>query len=701
MKTKKILLISLLFLMLGLILSSTYYFLYFKKIKIFDLTSIQLMGKRSDQVRDIEIFGTTPLNKKVILKNKNGYGNFYGGYVSIEIAIPDTNISEVSSLHIIISKTKYICPLSELEPSSSSNGITSFKLPSKIKSKDNFLKKLITAFPFNTILLQIKSIKDFIITADRYVVKYGILSFPYTVGFCIVLYFIVLLWFLLKSILQYIHKLYATNFASLRPAKQSFYSFYLPVVLFLIALIWKLSYSNIPYIWYDEAGMIFNALHDTNYILTLPTEGEPNPPFFMLLFHYWVKIFGTEPGIARIIPIICNAITAVILYHTGKRFFNPGVGVLSSAFFILSQSHFFFGLCARPYSMMSMATAASLYSLLFVLKNPDNKKGMILLVLSDFLLLYIHYYTLFLILVQLITSLIYFNNKKIFRTILTSLVIVTFSFLPFILIILKQMFLHVEDTWRQRFLNTDIFDYILHPISFFNNIYVPVLIIIVIIIGCIKLFVIKKKGNIFSTDLLIIFLWWFIPYTIMFLISSKICTWFPSYLLFNSIGIYLFFSLVITLLWQKKQFRVICCALLLIMFLTLDIKSINYSFSKVQNSINNIKKTINNNSFVLISKYSDVIFMYYYDRNIYKDIDHYDSLLVKNKIYVAQTTNEAKHRLQKMHFDHFVYVSTNPWEDDTTNFYLESMYKRTDSLHYRYCFGIKVFETIKAGDKGD
>jgi len=54
-----------------------------------------------------------------------------------------------------------------------------------------------------------------------------------------------------------------------------------------------------------------------------------------------------------------------------------------------------------------------------------------------------------------------------------------------------------------------------------------------------------------------------------------------------------------------------------------------------------------------------------------------------------------------MHFDHFVYVSTNPWEDDTTNFYLESMYKRTDSLHYRYCFGIKVFETIKAGDKGD
>jgi len=150
---------------------------------------------------------------------------------------------------------------------------------------------------------------------------------------------------------------------------------YLPAVLFLVAFFWKLPYINVRDISLDEPYSIYNAQKGVIDIIKISTEGEPTPPLFMLLLHFWIKLFGLEPASVRFLPLIFNALTVVFVYLTGKRFFSFWAGIIASGFFLFSTAHFFHGLETRAYSLKALETAAFALFLSRIYQKPQRPQS--------------------------------------------------------------------------------------------------------------------------------------------------------------------------------------------------------------------------------------------------------------------------------------------------------------------------------------
>jgi len=628
------------------------------------------------------------LNKKYPLD-----GSISSCYNTILLEIPDTLISNVLYLNVILPQKNFSYKINDLSLLSAQENSHTYSIPTEVRTEGTFFHKLSMAYPFNLLLQSLISSQHYFINTSIKLYNVSLLLSPYIIGVLFVLFSISCVFLLFTSLRQIIRNRTLKDQVAFGFNSKSFFNFYLPVIIFLTAFLWKLFYINFPYVWFDESGMIFNALHNIKYILALPSEGEPNPPLFMLLMHFWIKVFGIEAYSIRIIPNISNAITAVILYFIGKKFYNPRTGILISGFFILSYSHFFFGLCARPYSMISMCTSISLYCFLVIMRKPENKKAFFCLILSNFLLLYIHYFGLFVIFIQLVLSFLYSNNRSFIKKLRLSVFVIGILYLPMLPIIIKQFSSHVSDNWRQNYLmNPNLSEYFSQLFGYFNERYIFLIIVFFVIIGTLKIVFIDKMKKMISKDLIFLFLWWFIPYTLMFLLSRKIPMWLNTYLLFNSIGLYVFFGVFINKLFTQKMFWAICIVLFFLIFINLDIKSLHPNNKIVQNSVNAIKSTVSKDNSILISKWSDFAFIYYYDKEIFKNIYQYDSLLNSNNIYAFRNRNEAKKRLKNITSGRLIYVYTWGWEDDNTRNFIDSSYTRTGSITYPECLQVILFE---------
>ena len=78
--------------------------------------------------------------------------------------------------------------------------------------------------------------------------------------------------------------------------------------------------------------------------------------------------------------------------------------------------------------------------------------------------------------------------------------------------------------------------------------------VVLIILGVgIIIALITKIRNDKWKELLLVLLWWIVPYSIMFFISSKIPMFIDRYILFNTIGFYLFIGAAIYFLYNKTK----------------------------------------------------------------------------------------------------------------------------------------------------
>jgi mannosyltransferase len=471
--------------------------------------------------------------------------------------------------------------------------------------------------------------------------------------------------------------------------KQTFYNIYLPILLFFVAFCSKLFFITDRDICLDEPFTIYHAQFNILDILKLPTQNDPHPPFFTILIHFWIKIFGISPYSVRILPLFFNAFTVIFIYLIGKKTFNIASGVLASGLFILSTLHFYLGLETRTYSLLSLATAASLYFFLLLINNYENKKILFALILTNLVLVYSHYFGWFIVFVQFILSFMYLANKKIFRTLFVSTLFTGILYLPMMPVLIKQFFISSKGTWFHPPSNFDYlgqFWWLLNSKLMFN------FIILVLILGIIYFLILKSPKKI-SRELITLFLWWFIPITIMLLISAKMPIFNNKYISFNTIGLYIFIAVTINILYKKKYAYVIGGLMLILMFSQLQINSKDFYYREVKNAVNKVKSNINTNSIVLIYPYwSDLGFMYYFNRDIYHDFKDYDSLLLKNKIIRVWNIQDGIENIKKYKSNRIVYYQDGQIGDNTIYNYLDSTYNRTDSTFYPQCINIGIFE---------
>lgn len=472
---------------------------------------------------------------------------------------------------------------------------------------------------------------------------------------------------------------------------------YLPAVLFLVAFFWKLPYINVRDISLDEPYSIYNAQKGVIDIIKISTEGEPTPPLFMLLLHFWIKLFGLEPASVRFLPLIFNALTVVFVYLTGKRFFSFWAGMIASGLFLFSTAHFFHGLETRAYSLKALETAASLYFYLGYIKNRNDRKALAGLVASNIMLVYTHYFGWFVVFSQLLSNLLYLRSYKTLWSHYKPQLYTFLGFIPMLWVLVNQFLISKKYGTYVEYPKP--FDYINHLYAFLNSKYFVWIVLYTLGAGLVFLTInlILKRKAYFSLHAVTLLIWWIVPYTVMFFVSWKIPMFNGRYTLFTTIGMYLLAGALIDLLFVRNKFilPLVSVFVLASMYYYLQILPRSTGYRELKKSIEYVKSIKKEGDIIIIyPKWSELQFAYYYDRTLFMDHEDIYNTLKKNDVFRVWNQTNASWFIRDYPNRRVIYVQDGVIAQPNEQIfrYLDTTFVRVDSVHFPFTINVGVYE---------
>ena len=482
--------------------------------------------------------------------------------------------------------------------------------------------------------------------------------------------------------------------------KEKIFNFYIPVLLFMIAFIWKLFYIGVRDICIDEPFTIFNAQRNLKEILLLPTHNEPNPPLFMILLHFWIKIFGISPYSVRIIPLIFNATTVVFIYLLGKKISNYQGGSIAAGLFILSSYQFYFGMETRTYSLLLCSVAAAIYYLFSIIVEKEKKHFLTGLIIANIALVYSHYFGWFVVFMEFATVLFYFKNKIVLKKVFLAIAVTAIAFVPMAITFLKQFLISKDNSWMRP---PDKTAYWKEITLFLNAPVVITVFICLFIAGGILLFSKMRKKK-FPAEIALLFLFWIVPYTIMFFISSRIPMFENRYVMYNSIALYLFIGTSLGYLYQKWKILMPIAGIIMLATMGINLQTQRefIAHREVKQAVNYLKeKTVDNYVTIIYPHWADYGFAYYYDPSIFEDINNFEAHLRSNAIYQVWGLEDAKVYIAEHPDQKIAFFKDGAWDYPDIENYLDSAYVRTDSAFFADCFHVYLYniESVKTGVK--
>ncbi len=444
---------------------------------------------------------------------------------------------------------------------------------------------------------------------------------------------------------------------------------YLPVLLFLLCLVFKFIFIDKRDISIDEPFSIFHAQQDLKHIFYLSTEGEPNTPLFLILLHVWIKLFGYGTTALRLLPLILNSLTAVVIYKTGKRFFNVPTSIAASLFFIFSFGHFFHGLEVRSYSMFTLAVSLSLFSFLDVIKTPGNK-SIIRLVLSNLFVIYSHYFGWFIILSEGIGLLIFLNDRKIVYRLFLSIGLTIVGFIPLIKIMINQFFRSSKGTW----LNAPITgDFKKELLFLFNDDSIFLAFKIIVILGIILLILRFLKYGVWKPEVdrkyIILLLWSIIPFTLMYYISFRMPIFTGRYILYTAPGFFLLVAYTVSVLLSNHKIPQIISLVLIVFLMAVHLKILpkDFGWRDIKHTaefIKNSEKDLDNRVIIVFPAWVNLELIYHYDLPLFRNYINFDAKCDKARIKKAWSVNQIKEYANKYKNNDLILL-TNTGKEDT------------------------------------
>lgn len=189
---------------------------------------------------------------------------------------------------------------------------------------------------------------------------------------------------------------------------------YLLLLIFLVGLALRIYDLGTESIWFDEAVSIMVSklgfMDQIEWLLTQSKEG--NPPFYYMVLHLWVPVFGDSEFISRLPSVIFGSLSIVAIYAVGKLLFNKKAGLLAALILATSVFHIKYSQEARGYTLMVFLSLVSFYSLV-KLTSSRRRAYSIAYIVSSVLLIYTHYYGLLIIAAQNIFCFtLFLKNKK-------------------------------------------------------------------------------------------------------------------------------------------------------------------------------------------------------------------------------------------------------------------------------------------------
>ncbi len=242
---------------------------------------------------------------------------------------------------------------------------------------------------------------------------------------------------------------------------------YLLLLILLLGAVLRIYDLSGESIWVDEVVTSQVAeLKISEIIAWMISQNDNNPPLYYMLMHFWVSLFGHSEFSLRLPSAIVGTGSILVLYAVGRLVFNKTTALIASLILAVSVFHIEYSQEARSYSLLAFLTLCSFYFFLKTLSG-SNPLYIIGYVITSVLLMYSHFYGVFILVVQNIFCFTrYFVNRDVFSLRLSKWialqVIIGLLFIPGLLIWYKNTLAIQRGFWLSEPTVVDIARYFYH-----------------------------------------------------------------------------------------------------------------------------------------------------------------------------------------------------------------------------------------------
>lgn len=216
-----------------------------------------------------------------------------------------------------------------------------------------------------------------------------------------------------------------------------------------VSRFWGLDYQSL---WFDELHTMIECdpKLKISELLTYLRVWDSHPPLLYFLTRLMFNIFGYTSFAARLLPVIAGTVSVWVIFLLGKEILNKNLGLIAAALTSVNYYHLKYSQEVRDYMLTFLFTALSFLFLIRLIKTLSVKNS-ILYAVFTLLLLFSHYYSLFVLVSQIVLIIVFFfledkSNRAVYakRFVLGGLLVaIGYSWwIPYLMAVS-----HVTATW--------------------------------------------------------------------------------------------------------------------------------------------------------------------------------------------------------------------------------------------------------------
>lgn len=158
-------------------------------------------------------------------------------------------------------------------------------------------------------------------------------------------------------------------------------------LVYIAARMWRLTDSCL---WFDEIFSVHAAEHEWGSIFWFVAQDLIHPPLFYALLKLWIGIGGDSVQWLRLLPLLFSVLTLIPFFRLGREL-NLERPVILIGIFLLAMNGALikYAQTLRMYSMLMFLAVLSMW--LFA-RYFNRGKSFVPLLITNFLLIYTHYY---------------------------------------------------------------------------------------------------------------------------------------------------------------------------------------------------------------------------------------------------------------------------------------------------------------------
>jgi len=162
-----------------------------------------------------------------------------------------------------------------------------------------------------------------------------------------------------------------------------------------------------PSIWYDEAFSVELARQPLPLLWHIIWGPEPNMELYFLFLHFWLGLtsflgFSPTEFMVRFPSAVFAALSAVVVFLLGKRYFGLTAGIVAAGLYLLNNLQLVYAQQTRSYSLELLLVCIGWYALLAAITGESHRKWWVCYVVSMVLAVYAHLFSLLLLGAQLV-----------------------------------------------------------------------------------------------------------------------------------------------------------------------------------------------------------------------------------------------------------------------------------------------------------